>query len=118
MPDNLIEQRRWILAVLDGVGADSIRQIRYLRSAGIGLDELVLELDDVVVTAQAKHREGLLGKEELALIERVGDHADTLPPSPGPLWTETALGEAAEWRELREMAAEAHSALSALWAQE
>ena len=115
MSDDLTEFRRWILAVLDGVGADSIRQIRYLRSVGVGVDELVLELDDAVVTAQAKCREGLLGQEELALIEGVGDHVDAMPPSPGPLWTEAALGEAVEWRELREAAAEAHAELAKLW---
>ncbi|HEX6340065.1 hypothetical protein [Umezawaea sp.] len=116
MPEDLTEFRRWILAVLDGVGADSIRQIRYLRSVGVGVDELVLELDDAVVTAQAKNREGLLGQEELRLIERVGEHVDALPPSPGPLWTESALGEAAQWRELREAAAQAHAALTRMWA--
>jgi hypothetical protein len=117
MSDDLAGFRRWILAVLDGVGADSIRQIRYLRSVGVGVDELVLELDDAVVTAQAKCREGLLGNEELELIERVGDHVDAMPPSPGPLWTEAALGEAPEWRELREAATVAHTALARLWAE-
>ena len=117
MSDEQAEFRRWILAVLDGVGADSIRQIRYLRSVGVGVDELVLELDDAVVTAQAKCREGLLGNEELELIERVGDQVDALPPSPGPLWTEAALGEAPEWRDLREAAAEAHAALASRWGQ-
>jgi len=117
MSDDLAEFRRWILAVLDGVGADSIRQIRYLRSVGVGVDELVLELDDAVVTAQAKSREGLLRNDELELIERVGDQVDAWPPSPGPLWTEAALGEAPEWRDLREAAADAHTALARLWAQ-
>jgi hypothetical protein len=110
--------RRWILAVLDGVGADSIRQIRYLRSVGVGVDELVLELDDAVVTAQARCREGLLDKDELELIERVGDHVDAMPPSPGPLWTEAALGDAPQWRDLRAAAAEAHAALALRWARE
>ncbi len=116
MSDDLTEFRRWILAVLDGVGADSIRQVRYLRSVGVGVDELVLELDDVVVTAQAKCREGLLSQEELDHIERVGDHVDAMPPSPGPLWTEAALGDAVEWRDLRELATEAHTALAKMWA--
>jgi hypothetical protein len=117
MSDEQAEFRRWILAVLADVGADSIRQIRYLRSVGVGVDELVLELDDAVVTAQAKRREGLLGDDELELIERVGDQVDALPPSPGPLWTEAALGEAPEWRDLRAAAAEAHDALARRWAE-
>ena len=117
MPDDQAEFRRWILAVLDGVAADSIRQIRSLRSVGVGVDELMLELDDALVTAQAKHREGLLDDEELAILDHVGDHVDAMPPSPGPLWTEAALGEAPEWRELRELAAEAHASLAKLWAE-
>jgi len=117
MPDDQAQFRRWILAVLEGVAADSIRQVRYLRSVGVGVDELVLELDDAVVTAQAKNREGRLADEELEHIERVGNHLDAMPPSPGPLWTEAALGEAPEWRELRELAAEAHTALTKLWTE-
>ncbi|WNV89366.1 barstar family protein [Umezawaea sp. Da 62-37] len=115
--DDLASFRRWILAVLDTVAADPLHQVRYLRDAGVGVDELLLELDDAVVTAQARWHDKLLLRHELNLIELVGAHVDAMTESSAPLWTEEALAEASEWRELRQLATDVRTELARSWVE-
>jgi hypothetical protein len=84
-------------------------QIAYLHGIGVGglADELALEFEDLLAT----HRTtlgpaGQVLTELDQVLERMSGEANA------HLWTDLALQSAPEWREVRDLAAQALTALS------
>jgi hypothetical protein len=111
----LTEFRRWILEVVALVAAPSEEQLRYARTSGVGVDEIVLQFDDAFRVSNARVRDGSMSKDEFELLEVVNDRVGDLSNAPGDLWTDEAVSTSSLWVELRISAEQAARGLSTLW---
>lgn len=114
----LADFRRWTLAVLDLLSAEPDRQAAYLQASGVGVDEILLQFDDVLHVARARVGDRSLSHEEYLLLQSVNGLADAVSAGPESIWTELALEEAVEWRELRAAARAAKASLERSWSQD
>lgn len=114
----LTDFRRWALAVLDLLSAGPERQVEYLRASGVGPDEVLLQFDDVLHVARARVADGSLNDEDYLLLQTVNESINSVSASPGEIWTEGALIEAAEWEDVRAASRAAKSGLEQSWSQE
>ncbi|MFF4185451.1 hypothetical protein ACFYZ9_19865 [Streptomyces sp. NPDC001691] len=101
--------------MLDLLSAEPDRQAAYLQASGVGVDEILLQFDDVLHVARARVIDGSLSHEEYSLLQSVNGYADSVGASPESIWTELALEEAIEWRELRAAATSAKVSLERSW---
>lgn len=111
----LADFRRWTLTVLGLLSAPPDRQTAYVREAGVGTDELLLQFDDVLHTARARAADGSLRQEDLLLLLEVDERVDAVNAGPDSIWDEAALGTSTEWRELRVTAGVVKAAFEKSW---
>ncbi|MEU1853607.1 hypothetical protein ABZ499_31180 [Streptomyces sp. NPDC019990] len=102
---------------MDLLSAEPNRQAAYLQAAGVGAEEILLQLDDVLHVARARVGDRSLSHEEYLLLQSVNGRANSVSEGAEPIWTEVALEEAVEWRELRAAARVAKAALERSWSQ-
>lgn len=114
----LSDFRQWTLAVLRLLGSDPGRQVEYLRTSGVGPDEVLLQLDDVLHAARARLADGSLNNEDYLLLQAVNESVDSVSARPEAIWTEDALEGAAAWEEVRMASRAAKSSLERSWSQE
>lgn len=80
-------------------------QVAYLTDLGVAplADELALELDDLLEAALSDP--DLLDVSQREALARLDDMLKRMSgPENAELWTTTALEDAAEWREIRDVA--------------
>ncbi|MFE3428269.1 hypothetical protein [Streptomyces sp. NPDC059171] len=110
--------RQWALTVLDLLGAEADRQAAYLQASKVGADEILLQFDDLLHVARARVGDLSLSHEEYILLQSVDGRADSVSAGSESIWTEIALEEAVEWRELRAAARVAKTSLERSWSQD
>lgn len=108
--------RKWTLEVLDLLGAPPDRQIDYVRSAGVDIDEIVLQFDDMLHVARARAADGTMTGDEYQVIARVHDFVSRLTSAEDSPWEESSLRAGTEWGEARAAAADAREILGQRWA--
>jgi hypothetical protein len=111
----LADFRQWVIAVLNLLGEEPVRQSEYLHRSGVGVEEILLQFDDVFQVSRARLDDGSLTQEEYALLQEVNTRADVVNSSPKSIWTEAALRSVAEWNDLRAAARAAKSELEGFW---
>ncbi|WJV45853.1 hypothetical protein [Streptomyces flavofungini] len=104
--------------MLDLLSAEPDRQAAYLQASGVGADEILLQFDDVLHVARARVGDRSLSHEEYLMLQSVDGRADSVSAGSEPIWTEVALEEAVEWRELRAAARVAKASLERSWSQD
>jgi hypothetical protein len=78
--------RQWVLVVLDMAGSPSARQLHYVRTFKVGVDEIVLQLDDMFNVARAKFGNGTMDIAEFRWFEIVNRQAWEIEASSKDLW--------------------------------
>lgn len=111
----LTEFRRWILEVIALAAAPSDEQLRYARTSGVGVDEIVLQIDDAVRVSSARLRDNSMSKEEFELLQAVNERVGELSNAPGDPWADEAVATSSLWAGVRASAEQAERGLSALW---
>lgn len=108
----------WVVAALKGalarLSSGAPVQIEYLRSHGIAplADELALELQDLVSFLPQLVESGVLDSAQAQLVMAVDDKLAHLSRRHDvSLWTEDALRNRQEWKEVRNIASSAQAAL-------
>jgi hypothetical protein len=99
----------WLTRVLDLLSADAERQLRETQQSGVGPDEIALEFDNAFCLAQAAESEGILRPEIIGSLSAVDSQLDSMTRAGAHLWTEQAVRESSEWRQLRLVAGQAKS---------
>lgn len=92
---------------LERLAAAPDRQAEYLRQIGMAscADELALEFDDVELMIPGLVERGFLSADEATSLRTLGDALRAMSgEANADLWTTTALHEANEWREVRDLA--------------
>ena len=86
---------------------EAIDQLRYLGTLGISgnIDELALEFDDVALLAKVKYESREFNEEQYKFVERLSTQLDEMSGIQNKqLWTEKALINTPQWKEVREHA--------------
>jgi hypothetical protein len=105
----------WASSVLELLSADAASQIEYLDRSGVGPDELLLQLDDVVHVALAKMAAGSLSQEDCSTLKSVQDSSRSFDSASDFTWTIDALRDAPEWKKLRQVSRIAKEFLEKSW---
>ncbi|WP_280886283.1 hypothetical protein [Streptomyces sp. LBL] len=82
------------------------------------VDEILLQFDEVLHVARARVADGSLKREDYILLQSINGSADSISVGPDSVWTGSALGEAAEWEEIRAVSRVAKSSLERSWSQD
>ncbi|MYW03769.1 hypothetical protein [Streptomyces sp. SID3343] len=106
---------RWILTVLDVLASPPDRQLDYLRTSHVDVDEIALQFDDAFNAARASLHADLMSRTDFERLRPVRERLDAIANDSHHLWEREALGEAAEWQEVRKAAAQARTELGNAW---
>ena len=96
-----------LITSLKVLSSEALGQLRYLGTLGISgnIDELALEFDDVALLAKVKYESNEITEEQYKLVERLATQLDEMSGIQNKqLWTEKALINAPQWKEVREHA--------------
>lgn len=87
------------------VNSDPEQQLSYLASIGVplGIDELALELNDVLMVANTLCESGQITDTAVAAISAVDEKFSRMSNDKS-LWTASALRESEHWAEVRALA--------------
>lgn len=108
--------KKWSTATLGLLASPSDLQVAHLRGMRVGVDELLLDLDDLEHFARALVARGEISSRDLDIIHVATEPMSALtgPPS-AVMWQEGALAVAPEWNALRSAARRSLQELEEAW---
>ncbi|MFD7584694.1 hypothetical protein ACFV84_04580 [Kitasatospora sp. NPDC059811] len=107
--------RNWVVRVVDLIGCPPARQLEYIKTERVGVDEIALQFDDVLNLVQGAVDEGSLSPEILELLLPIDSQLKEMTESKEDLWDDESLSEASEWDELRLAAQQALVGFERIW---